>query len=154
MSEQKQSLADFVFENKDKMPDNVYKILMEKYAKEENDKKKGFVEVVYLYPKIVEYREREYRIEYFRRVAIVKKYDDRFKGEEEIKIGLVDYGRVCKNAYCPNDKDNEIYISDDANIVLVRDTGRAFDNDWEVEKGADYFHLTCYEVFVVSVKDL
>ena len=78
MSEQKQSLADFVFENKDKMPDNVYKILMEQYAKQEQQK--GFVEVVYLYPKIVEYREREYRIEYFRRVAIVKKYDDRFKG--------------------------------------------------------------------------
>jgi hypothetical protein len=154
MSEQKQSLADFVFENKDKMPDNVYKILMEKYAKEENDRKKGFVEVVYLYPTIVEYREDEYRIEYKKRVAIVKKYDERFKGEEEIKIGLVDYGRVCKNAYCPNDKDNQISVSVEANIVLVKDNRRGYDDEWEVEKGADFFYLTCDEVFVVSVKDL
>jgi hypothetical protein len=150
MSEQKQSLADFVFENKDKMPDNVYKILMEQYAKQEQQK--GFVEVEYLYPRIDEYRECEYRIEYRKRVAIVKKYDERFKGEEEIKIGLVDYGRVCKNAYCPNDKDNQISVSDEAKMVLVKDSN--YGGDMEIERGADYFSLTCDEVFVTSVKDL
>ena len=152
MTEQKQSLADFVFENKDKMPDNVYKILMEQYAKEENDKKKGFVEVVYLYPRIDEYRECEYRIEYKKRVAIVKKYDERFKGKEEIKIGLFNYGRVCKNAYCPNDIDNQISVSDEAKVVLVKDGSSC--GDMEIERGADYFSLTCDEVFVTSVKDL
>lgn len=152
MSEQKQSLADFVFENKDKMPDNVYKILMEQYAKQEQQK--GFVEIIYLYPKLMEDCDHSFELKYFKRHAIVKKYDNRYKGEEEMKVGLFQYGRICKNTSAPDGfLQNYIQLTCDSNLVLVRDIGRT-DCDWEIEKGAEYFNCTATEVFVISVKDL
>ena len=92
MSEQKQSLADFVFENKDKMPDNVYKTLMEQYAKK--DELKGYVEVEYWKPSILwlekgdDYDGSPYHLVFDEVKTIVKKYDDRFCGDnKQIKIG-------------------------------------------------------------------
>ena len=147
MTEQKQSLADFVFENKDKMPDNVYKILMEQYAKAEQHPK-GFEEVEYLMPRILPRGDGEYELDYMKRIVIVKKYDDRFyESWKEIKVGLVPFGRVKRSAYMTM---NEISFH---NVLIIKDTQEGLD-DWEVEKGADYYHLMCKEVFVVSVKDL
>jgi hypothetical protein len=143
MSEQKQSLADFVFENKDKMPDNVYKILMEQYAKE--DTQKGFVEVEYFEPKVKKDGD-AYRLNYKKSRTIVRKYDDRYpSGWKEIKIGNVPYGRVCPHPYAKNDSDaifNNIHMLNDLNVSIKEE-----DDD-------DGYSLEAYEVIVTSIKQL
>ena len=144
MTEQKQSLADFVFENKDKMPDNVYKILMEQYAKEENDKKKGFVEVEYYFPKIVKWGDNGHKLVYEKRVAITQKYDDRFDYlNKEIEIGRMLYSRIVKDA------DNRDIKHHDIDLITTDD-----DELYAIKYNGDDTYLHTEQVFVVSVRDL
>jgi hypothetical protein len=143
MTEQKQSLADFVFENKDKMPDNVYKILMEQYAKENDNK--GFVEVEYLQPTVIK-MNRSYDLVFKKHRVIVKKYDERFATCKEIKIGTILRGRVCPNPYGEGNgyMTNPLYLLKDTEVHL-----RKYDEDDE-----DECVLECEYVIVMSVKDL
>jgi len=144
MTEQKQSLADFVFENKDKMPDNVYKILMEQYAKENENK--GFVEVEYLEPTIIKMNSC-YDLVFKKHRVIVKKYDERFATCKEIKIGTIRRGRVCPNPYGEgnNDMTNPLYLLKYTEVHLRKD---------DSDDGDDEYGLECEDVIVMSVKDL
>jgi hypothetical protein len=157
MSEQKQqSLADFVFENKDKIPDNIYKILMEQYAKK--DELKGYVEVEYFKPTVVWvdkcHRDDDgspYHLVFDEVKTIVKKYDDRFDGEhKQIKIGKVPYGRVCQNMF------NKTGIFNQINVL--RNTGLSLRPHNEDDIGDEYKeidnHLYCNDVIVTSMKEL
>jgi len=146
MTEQKQSLADFVFENKDKMPDNVYKILMEQYAKEENDKNKGFVEVEYRFPIIKKWGDNGHRLLYEKKVAITKKYDDRY-GEQykEMKLGMMSYSRITRNPY-------HSVGSMEYDISLIEND--ADGEGLELKYDGEDTYLLTEQVFVVSVRDL
>jgi hypothetical protein len=155
MSEQKQSLADFVFENKDKMPDNVYKTLMEQYAKK--DELKGYVEVEYFKPTVIWVEKSEnydgspYHLVFEEVKTIVKKYDDRFDGDNKhIKIGKVHYGRVCQNMFDKTGTYNQ--------INMLRNTGLSLrphnECDMDDENKEIDNHLYSDYVIVVTVKDL
>jgi hypothetical protein len=143
MSEQKQSLADFVFENKDKMPDNVYKILMEQYAKQEQQPK-GFVEVEYYFPKVVKWGANGHKLVYEKRKAITQKYDDKFDVNQKlIKIGRMLYSRIVKDAeYCD-------YTSHDIELIGTDD-----DDAFEMKYNGENTYLHTSHIFVLSVKDL
>ena len=144
MSEQKQSLADFVFENKDKMPDNVYKILMEQYAKQEQQK--GFVEVEYYFPEIKKWGNNGHKLVYEKKVAIIKKYDDRFDEQNrEITVGRRLYSRIVRNPFhSPSSLEHDIclIVNEDDNEGL------------EIKYNGEDTVLHTSQVFVVSVKDL
>ena len=147
MTEQKQSLADFVFQNKDKMPDNVYKILMEQYAKEENDKNKGFVEVEYRFPEIKKWGDNGHKLVYEKKVAITKKYDDRFdEPYKEMKIGMMSYPRIVRNPYHHSIDSME----HDIHLIMNDADGEGLEIKYDGE--GTYLHTE--QVFVVSVRDL
>lgn len=143
MSEQKQSLADFVFENKDKMPDNVYKILMEQYAKQEQQPK-GFVEVEYYFPKIVKWGINGHKLVYEKRKAITQKYDDKFDDYQKlIKTGRMLYSRIVKDA------EECDYTSHEIELI-----GSDDDEPFEMKYNGENTYLHTSHIFVISVKDL
>lgn len=145
MSEQKkqqdeeQSLADFVFENKDKMSDNIYKTLMEKYAKKDADKK-GYVEVEYAYPAIVPWGDGgEHKLLYKRRIAITKKYYGR---DKEIKVGLCEYIHIVKCAYDTHQ-----------HLIDLISSGEE-DEGYVIKYCGNNINLFTDSVFILSVKDI
>ena len=111
---------------------------------------KAFVEIEYLLPHLHPFRDGSYEIDYKREIVIVKKYDNRFGEKSEMKVGMFPYGRIKKNPY-----DTATFNSISFNgVYLIKDTQTPDDDEWEVEKGAEFYNITCNLVFVVSVKDL
>ena len=99
--------------------------------------------------------DRGKRKAYFCSENCVKKYDERFYGEDRnIKIGLVAYGRVCQDAYDTNSKENDISLCYEGNMRLVKSENCENGDERVSGDNVDTYNLICEEVFVVSVKDL
>jgi len=127
------------------MPDNVYKILMEQYAKAEQQPK-GFVEVEYRFPIIKKWGDNGHKLVYEKKVAITKKYDDRYDEQyKEIKIGMMSYSRITRNPY-------HSIFSIEYDICLIQND--ADGEGLEIKYDGEDTHLHTEQVFVVSVRDL